>query len=142
MQCKTYCISKQLQGFGPDGHTCSLFPNHPVLKEDKELIAHIDDSPKPPPSRVTLTFPVLNKWSRCVVFCGTGVSKSPILKDVFGKATIGNDDIETVIDGATSLVVEMNDPAPYPCAMVRPENGNSLIWVMDNDAAAEGISRL
>jgi hypothetical protein len=76
------------------------------------------------------------------VFCGTGVSKSPILKDVFGKATIGNDDIETVIDGAKSLVVEMNDPAPYPCAMVRPENGNSLIWVMDNDAAGEGISRL
>jgi len=130
-------------GFGPDGHTCSLFPNHPLLNEQTRLVAPIDDSPKPPSSRITLTFPVLNKLSRQIILCGAGSSKRPILEAVFGNAIeVTGEGIEQVVDGAKALKVVMTDPAPYPCGMVRTEQGgDSLVWVIDADAAESAIAR-
>ncbi len=128
-----------LLGFGPDGHTCSLFPNHKLLSEQTRWVASIDDSPKPPPSRITLTLPFLNRYCRQIIFCGAGASKRSIVHAVFRN-------VEEVLEkevehddalGAKVASVELSNPAPYPCGMVRPQGNrddDSLIWLVDEDA--------
>jgi 6-phosphogluconolactonase len=47
-------------GIGPDGHTASLMPNaHAVVIQSREPFVHVDNSPKPPPNRISMTYPVL-----------------------------------------------------------------------------------
>ena len=49
-----------LLGLGPDGHCCSLFPNHPGTRVLDKAVIGVRDSPKPPPERLSLTFPALD----------------------------------------------------------------------------------
>lgn len=42
-------------GVGDDGHVCSLFPGHRALMDESSRVLVIDDSPKPPPTRLTLS---------------------------------------------------------------------------------------
>jgi 6-phosphogluconolactonase len=61
-------------GVGEDGHTASLFPNHPALHAPG-LAVGIRSSPKPPPERVTLTLNVLQAAKR-VIIVATGAGKA------------------------------------------------------------------
>lgn len=107
-------------GMGPDGHTCSLFPGHPLLQESTSWIAPISDSPKPPPERITMTYPLLNNAEN-VYFLAAGGSKVDVIPVTAGLSLKGLEDL-----GEEAL----------PAARVRPTNGN-LVWFVDNDAAAK-----
>ena len=99
-----------LLGFGPDGHICSLFPGHPLLKDTTgRWILPISDSPKPPPKRITLSLPAVNAAKK-VIFAAAGDAKKHTVKEAF---TPGSD---------------------LPCAMVSA--ATSPLWVLDAAAAA------
>ncbi|XP_034943492.1 6-phosphogluconolactonase [Chelonus insularis] len=99
-----------LLGIGPDGHTCSLFPNHRLLDETSRWVCPINDSPKPPSSRITLTFSVINNAKACI-FAATGASKADIIK----------------------RVIELKEN--LPAGRVKLTNGN-LYWILDEEAAS------
>jgi len=61
-------------GIGPDGHCASLFPGRPEVSSDDDVLP-VENSPKPPPQRVTLGMTVL-KRARHVIFAATGEEKA------------------------------------------------------------------
>jgi len=63
-------------GFGPDGHIASLFPHHPSTLHPESLVSSeskqiylIEESPKPPPFRITFSMPFIQKST---LICATG----------------------------------------------------------------------
>jgi 6-phosphogluconolactonase len=47
-----------LLGVGEDGHVASLFPGQPAVYDQRPVVA-VRGAPKPPPIRLTLTFPAI-----------------------------------------------------------------------------------
>jgi 6-phosphogluconolactonase len=101
-------------GVGPDGHVASLFPGHPQLDVVEEPAVGVTDSPKPPPERVTLTFPVLNSGEE-VWFVVSGSDKA----EAVGRA----------------LATTPPDPHEVPAAGVRGRL--QTIWFLDRESAAQ-----
>ncbi|XP_066590268.1 6-phosphogluconolactonase [Prorops nasuta] len=103
-----------LLGLGPDGHTCSLFPGHKLLDESSLWVCPINDSPKPPLSRITLTLPVVNN-ARVCMFAVTGSGKAKI--------------VQKIMEQREKLSISDQLPA----ARIQPTNG-TLYWILDRDA--------
>jgi len=101
-----------LLGIGPDGHTASLFPDHPVLNETKAWVSSVTDAPKPPPYRITLTLPVINH-ARHIAWVATGAGKADIVAQVLHPSP-----------GTKAL----------PAGRVKPANGD-MRWFIDRAAA-------
>jgi 6-phosphogluconolactonase len=83
-----------LLGMGPDGHTASLFPGHPVLDVRQAPCVAVRDAPKPPPQRVTLTLPVLRR-ARFTLLLVTGAEKA----DALARARAGDRSVPVALLG-------------------------------------------
>ncbi|XRQ15654.1 6-phosphogluconolactonase [Actinomadura welshii] len=66
-------------GVGPDAHVASLFPGMPALREGRRAAVAVRDAPKPPPTRISLTFPVL-RAAREVWVLAAGESKAEAVR--------------------------------------------------------------
>jgi 6-phosphogluconolactonase len=68
-----------LLGLGTDGHTASLLPGQPVLRETSHWVAAVPRGREEP--RLTLTYPAIES-SRCIVFLVTGAEKTKAVAGV------------------------------------------------------------
>jgi 6-phosphogluconolactonase len=101
-----------LLGMGPEGHINSLFPETPAVRETDRLVVGVPDSPKPPPRRITLTLPAIQR-SREVWLVVSGAAKA--------------DAVAAAIGGA--------DPVDVPSAGA--VGREATVWLLDEDAASK-----
>jgi 6-phosphogluconolactonase len=101
-----------LLGMGPEGHINSLFPDTPAVRETERMVLGVPDSPKPPPRRITLTLPAIQR-SREVWLVASGAGKA--------------DAVAAAIGGAKPVDV------PAAGAVGR----DATVWLLDEDAASK-----
>lgn len=98
-------------GMGPEGHFNSLFPHTEELLTPVSAVQVVRNCPKPPPTRLTFTLPVVNAASHVwLVVAGEGKAE------------------------ALGHVVHRDDPAEWPAAGV--EGTQSTIAFADTAAAS------
>ncbi|MBI1377217.1 MAG: 6-phosphogluconolactonase [Frankiales bacterium] len=68
-----------LLGIGPDAHIASLFPQMAGIHETRRTVVGVHGSPKPPPTRVSLTLPALQA-SREVWLIASGQGKADAIR--------------------------------------------------------------
>ncbi len=100
-------------GVGPDGHVASLFPGFPQLDVADDVAVGVTGSPKPPPERISLTLPALNR-SHSVWFLVSGTEKA---------------------DAVARALAEGTDVHEIPAAGV--VGSEETIWFLDRDAASQ-----
>jgi len=75
-----------LLGIGEDGHICSLFPGHKALTQNDLRTVAIEDSPKPPPRRLSLTLKFVLQTKR-IWLIAIGPRKLPVLQAAINKTS-------------------------------------------------------
>ena len=101
-----------LLGMGGEGHVNSLFPHTAAIRETVRLVVGVTDSPKPPPRRITLTLPAVNR-SREVWLVVAGAEKA--------------DAVAAAVGGAAA------DDVPAAGAA----GSEATVWLLDEAAAAK-----
>lgn len=104
-------------GLGPDAHVASLFPEHPALHERDASTIGVRGAPKPPPVRISMTFPSLCA-ARDVWFLVAGPEKA----------------------GAVGLALSGAGQLQAPAAGVA--GTRSTTWLVDRDAATHVPTQL
>ena len=99
-----------LLGVGVDGHTASLFPGSPAVREVFRPVAAVHAAAAAIPERLTLTLPVINAAARIFVLA-SGSEKTKVVKSV------------------------LVDKSLVPAGMISPADGE-LWWFVDEAAAA------
>jgi 6-phosphogluconolactonase len=105
-----------LLGVGEDGHVASIFPEHPGAYETRPVSA-VRGSPKPPPTRLTLTLPALNTAEEAWLIA-SGTAKS----------------------GAVGMALAGAGAVQVPAAGVH--GVERTLWLLDRAAASEVSPRL
>jgi 6-phosphogluconolactonase len=101
-----------LLGIGPDGHCASLFPEHPGVYEEHASVIAVHNSPKPPPTRLSLSFRALDAANE-IWFIASGSGKAQA--------------VAMALSGAGRVQV--------PAA--GPKGRHRTLWLIDKDAAAQ-----
>jgi 6-phosphogluconolactonase len=101
-----------LLGLGDNGHTASLFPGTPVLKETGRWAAEVYVAEQDL-YRVTLTAPFINQ-AALVAFLVAGAAKAEVLREI--------------LHGP-------RNPERLPAQLIAPQSGE-LLWLTDLKAAA------
>ncbi len=99
----TAALDLIILGIGDDGHVCSLFPGHPALAIEDRWVIGIQDSPKPPPARMTLTMPFLLR-TRNVWVVAVGSRKLPMLQQAISREAIATP-LDLVVRQARSVTI-------------------------------------
>ena len=92
-----------LLGIGEDGHVCSLFPGHKALIQDDLRAVAIEDAPKPPARRLSLTLRYLLQ-TRKIWVIAIGPRKLPALQAALSK-TQRTTPLDLVVQQAKELTV-------------------------------------
>jgi 6-phosphogluconolactonase len=98
-------------GIGPEGHVASLFPGMPAVHDTRSVVA-VRDSPKPPPIRLSLTFPSIQA-AREVWILAYGEEKA----------------------GAVALALSGADPVQVPAVGARGRD--RTLFLIDQAAASK-----
>jgi len=104
-------------GIGPEWHVASLFPGMPALYEEQRTVVAVHGSPKPPPTRLTLTLPAITA-AREVWILASGEEKA----------------------GAIRLALSGAGPVQVPAAGARGRQ--QTLFLLDRAAAAHVPAQL
>jgi 6-phosphogluconolactonase len=104
-------------GVGPDGHVASLFPGHPAAVVRDAIAVPVQDSPKPPPERISLTFEAMER-SNAVWFVAAGADKAD------------------AVAAAQSGPVAIGSPEAVECPARVPRGTVETVWWLDPGTAS------